>query len=224
VAIQRAVHKLALERGAGSILSGGNIATEGILPVTWHYNARDTKYSLAILRVDHCPKTYFRSQKFGVLDEVYAKVLRGVRTYYPLNSVAYNKDIARTELESVLGWRYYGSKHGESRFTKFIQTYYLPVKHGIDYRRATLSSEICLDQVTREEALQVLGRRPYEDAEVEVELLYVAKKLAVPIDELREIIAQPPRWFWSYPNNQKVLGMIYDAYRALAGQQKTSNF
>lgn len=224
VAIQRAVHKLALERGAGSILSGGNIATEGILPVTWHYNARDTKYSHAILKANRCPRTLFRSQKFGVLDEVYAKVLRGVRTYYPLNSVAYNKDTARTALESVAGWRYYGSKHGESRFTKFIQTYYLPVKHGIDYRRATLSSEICLGQVTREQALEVLRSKPYQDAEVEIELQYVAKKLAISLEELRDIIAQPPRWFWSYPNNQKVLGMIYDAYRSLAGQKKTSNF
>lgn len=224
VAIQRAVHKLALERGAGTILSGGNIATEGILPVTWHYNARDTKYSNAILEANRCPRSFFRSQKFGVVNEVYAKVLRGIRTYYPLNSIAYNKDTARAELESAVGWRYYGSKHGESRFTKFIQSYYLPVKHGIDYRRATLSSEICLGQVTRDQALEILGTKPYEDMEVGAELQYVAKKLAVSVDELREIIAQPPRWFWSYPNNQKLLGMLYDAYRAFAGQQKTSNF
>ena len=224
VAIQRAVHKLALDRGAGSILSGGNIASEGILPVAWHYNARDTKYSHAILNANHCPKSYFRSQKFGLIGEAYAKVLRGVRTYYPLNSIAYNKDEARKTLESAVGWRDYGSKHGESRFTKFIQAYYLPVKHGIDYRRATMSSEICLGQVGREQALVVLRSKPYDKIDVETELQYVAKKLAVPIDELRDIIAQPARWFWDYPNNQRVLGMIYDAYRGFAGQPKTSNF
>ena len=35
-----------------------------------------------------------------------------------------NKDDARKILEESYGWTFYGSKHGESRYTKFIQKYY----------------------------------------------------------------------------------------------------
>ena len=45
VAIGRATNHYALQTGTKFILSGGNIASEGILPMSWHYNCRDTKYT-----------------------------------------------------------------------------------------------------------------------------------------------------------------------------------
>lgn len=224
VAIQRALHHHALRNGVKFILGGGNIASEGILPATWHYNARDTKYSYAILDHAGCPRKYFRSQKFGLLDEAYAKVVRGICTLYPLNRVDYDKTASRAELEKEYGWKYYGSKHGESRYTKFIQTYYLYVKHGIDYRRATLSSEILVGAVGRAEALAILETLPYSNADVAADIEYVSKKLGIAPRELEEIVAAPPRWFFDYPNNAGTLGMFYDAYRKLTGRRKTSNF
>lgn len=44
IAIPAALHKIAAEYGVKYIISGGNYATEGILPKTWHYNAKDFKY------------------------------------------------------------------------------------------------------------------------------------------------------------------------------------
>ena len=135
IAIQLAVHSHALKNGVRTILSGGNIATEGVLPATWHYNARDIKYSYAILDAANCPREYFATQKYGILEETYYKVIRGIKTLYPLNHIRYSRHEAREMLERDYGWKYYGSKHGESGYTKFIQTFYLFVKHGIDYRR-----------------------------------------------------------------------------------------
>lgn len=224
VAIQRALHHHAIRNGVKYILGGGNIASEGILPASWHYNARDTKYSHAILDHAHCPRKYFKSQKFGAIDEAYCKIVRGIRTIYPLNFVKYDKAAARAELEKEYGWKYYGSKHGESRYTKFIQSYYLYVKHGIDYRRATLSSEILVGAAGRAEALRILDTLPYTNAEVAADLEYVAKKLGIAPRELEEIVAAPPRWFFDFPNNAKPLGLLYDAYRKLTGRRKTSNF
>ena len=223
IAIQRAVHKIAAQHGVRYILSGGNIASEGILPLTWHYNARDTKYSHAILKKTNCPQKFFRSQKFGFLDEIYYKFVRGIRTVYPLNYRIYDKSDARTELESKCNWRYYGSKHGESRFTKFIQTYYLIAKHGIDYRRATLSSEICLGSVTREAALAELATASYNYDEVQNEIFYLAKKLAITSEKLRSVITSPPKWYFDYPNNKEHLGKAYDLCRFFSGKEKTSN-
>ena len=223
IAIQRAVHETAAQQGVSYILSGGNIASEGILPLTWHYNARDTKYSHAILRKTNCPLKFFRSQKFGFLDEIHYKFVRGIYTVYPLNYQIYDKVAARNELESECGWRYYGSKHGESRFTKFIQGYYLVIKHGIDYRRATLSSEICLGTVTRESALAELATPPYNYAEVQKEMIYISKKLAITLEELQAVINATPKWYFDYPNNEKFLAKAYDLYRYLSGKEKTTS-
>ena len=224
VAIQRAVHEHARKSGAKYILSGGNIASEGILPVTWHYNARDTRYSYAILDAAGCPRSAFESQKFGAAQEGYCRVVKGIRTAYPLNTIRYDKGEARAQLERDYGWQYYGAKHGESRFTRFIQTYYLPEKHGIDYRRATLSSELLTGATTREDALAVLETNPHADYDVEGESAYIAKKLNLSADELDAIVAAPPKWYFDYPNNQEALGRLYGLYRRMTGRSKTSNF
>ncbi|RYE51413.1 MAG: hypothetical protein EOP21_01470 [Hyphomicrobiales bacterium] len=224
VAIQRALHHFALKHNVKHILSGGNIASEGILPVSWHYNARDTRYSYAILDAARCPRSAFKSMRYGAIAEAYCKVVRRIRTVYPLNFVQYDKEAAKAKLQQDYGWKYYGAKHGESRYTKFIQGYYLYVKHGVDYRRATLSSEILVHKIDRASALAILEKPPFSEAEIEVELPYVAKKLAVSPEELRDIIAAPPKWFFDYPNHAKRLGALYDLYRKLTGRPKASNF
>lgn len=224
IAIQLAVHKHALENGVRTILSGGNIATEGILPVTWHYNARDTKYSYAILDAANCPRKYFATQKYGVTEEAYYKVVRGIRTVYPLNTIQYSRQAVRELLERDFGWKYYGSKHGESGYTKFIQTFYLYVKHGIDYRKATFSSEILLNKISRDEALKMLETPPFSKQAFEEEIEYVCKKLAVPRSEMDAIITAPPKYFYDYPNNARKLSLVYALYRKLTGRKKASNF
>lgn len=224
VAIQRALHHHAKKSGAKYILSGGNIASEGILPVTWHYNARDTRYSHAILDAAGVPHSAFKSQEFGVIADGYCRVVKGIKTIYPLNYINYDKAEARSYLEAHYNWQYYGSKHGESRFTRFIQNYYLFIKHGIDYRRATMSSEILIGTITRDEALTILKTSPFANDDVEAEITYIAKKLDLSVDELRAIIAAPPKWYFDYPNNQAALGRLYDLYRRLTGRRKTSNF
>jgi N-acetyl sugar amidotransferase len=224
VAIQRAVHHFAKKHGIKYILSGGNIASEGILPITWHYNARDTKYSYAILDAAKCPRSAFRSQVFGAIADIYCRVFKGIKTVYPLNFLNYDKSAARSYLENNYNWQYYGSKHGESRFTRFVQNYYLYVKHGIDYRRATLSSEILIGAISRDAALSLLETLPYENYDVQAESSYIAKKLNLDNHELDAIISAQPKWYFDYPNNQALLGYLYDFYRRLTGRHKTSNF
>ena len=224
VAIARAMHHHASRNNIKYILSGGNLASEGILPKTWHYNSRDTKYAYSILDSTNCPRSYYKSMKFGAVQEGYYKAVRGIKMVYPLNHITYDKVAARTKLENEYDWQYYGSKHGESRYTRFIQNYYLFVKHGIDYRRATMSSEIMLGVVSREAALEILEGPPYAQDDIAAEVDYIAKKLDVTPKELEEIIALPAKWYYDYPNNEKPLSVLYAAYRKMTGRQKTSNF
>jgi hypothetical protein len=58
-------------------------------------------------------------------------------------------------------------KHHESRFTKFVQSYLLPKKFNLDYRKATLSSQICTGDITREKALEALKAPLYNEEDVE---------------------------------------------------------
>jgi N-acetyl sugar amidotransferase len=224
VAIARAMHHHAGRNGIKYILSGGNLASEGILPRTWHYNSRDTKYAYAILDSQGVPRSYYKALKFGALQEGYCKAVQGIRMTYPLNHINYDKAAARTKLENEYGWQYYGSKHGESRYTRFIQNYYLYVKHGIDYRRATMSSEILLGMISRDAALEILEGPPYAQDDIPAEIDYIAKKLDIPRAELEAIIAAPPKYYYDYPNNEKPLSLLYAAYRKLTGRKKTSNF
>lgn len=224
IAIQRAVHSYAAKEGVPHILAGGNIASEGILPAAWHYNARDMRYSNAILKAGNCSTRHFRTQRYGLLEEGYYKIVRGIKTVYPLNFMKYDKDAERAVLERDYGWEYYGSKHGESRFTKFIQNYYLYVKHGIDYRRATASSELCAGKIDRNTALSRLEKLPFDGMDVQGELDYVAKKLSITRSDLNRIIEAVPKWYFDYPNNRAWLGRVYDAYRFLYGKHKRSNF
>ena len=98
------------------------------------------------------------------------------------------------------------------------------MKHGIDYRRATFSSEILLGKVSRDQALAVLEAPPFSNEAFEQEIEYVCKKLTVPRAEMEAIISAPPKYFYDYPNNAKALGMLYGLFRALTGRKRASNF
>lgn len=224
IAILRTLMDEAARHGIKYILGGGNVATEGILPASWHYNARDTRYSYSILDRDRCPHRHFRKIKCGWAEEIYFRAAKGVRMLYPLNLVAYTRAGARETLEREFGWRYYGTKHGESRFTKWIQTYYLPKKHGIDYRRATMSSEVCLGQVSRDSALEILETLPYDAATIAQDSRYVAKKLGISDAELDAIVASPPLWYVDYANDAAFLGRLYDTYRYVTRSTKAAHF
>jgi N-acetyl sugar amidotransferase len=224
IAIQRAVHHFAVKYEIRCILSGGNITTEGILPVAWHYNSRDMHYTYAILKASRVSKKHFSSLKYGFFDEFRMKIIKRIRTLYPLNYFSYDKDLARIRLEKDHGWKYYGSKHGESRFTKFIQNYYLFEKHGIDYRRATASSELCAKKIDRSTAISRLQKSPYEDTDIDLEKDYISKKLGLSRAEFDSIINESPQWYFNYSNNEKLLSFGYNFYRLLKGHKKTSNF
>jgi|APSaa5957512535_1039671.scaffolds.fasta_scaffold09382_4 N-acetyl sugar amidotransferase len=224
IAILKAIYSYAAKENVPFVISGGNISGEGILPVCWHYNARDTKYSYSILESTGHQKNIYSSIKYGFFDEFYHLMIKRIKTYHLLNYISYDKNEARKFLITELGWEDYYIKHGESRYTKFIQTYYLYVKHNIDYRRATLSSELCLRLTDRESALELLSELPYDDAEINHEIDYVAKKFNITRQRLENIINAPPKWYVDYDNNMRTLGAIYDVYRKVYGKKKATNF
>lgn len=214
VAIQGALHKVAAENGIRYLLSGGNLATEAIMPRCWFYYPKDAKLLKSICRLfgKRKPKTF---PTFDYPTEIYYKFFKGIKILYPLNHVAYVKDDAMKLLKEEFDWVDYGGKHHESKFTKIVLNYIQPVKFNVDYRRATYSTQICMGTMTREEALEKLKVLPYDPVRIEEEKDYVAKKLGVTPSEFEAILKLPPRSYRDYPNNEKFLQFAYGSYRKL---------
>lgn len=223
MAIAGSLHRIAAKYGVKYIISGGNFVTEGILPRTWHYNSKDMKY------LNYIQKTFGKIKlkkfpTFGFVREFYYKLFRGINMIYLLNYVDYSKDEAMESLKNELDWHDYGGKHYESKYTGFIQSYYLNKKFGIDYRRATFASQICIGDISREEALNQLKSAPFQEQKVEEEKKYIAKKLGITLEEFERIIDLPAKWYFNYPNNEKMLRFIYNLYRKLYNKEKLASF
>jgi N-acetyl sugar amidotransferase len=223
IAILSSLHKIAAQYGIKHIISGGNFATEGILPKCWHYNAKDLTY------FNHIYKKFGKGKlkkfpTFGFRSEMYYKIVKRIKMVYLLNYVPFDKDEAMKLLENELEWKYYGGKHYESKYTGFIQSYYLFKKFGIDYRRATFSSQICVGAIDREKALEELKQKPYKDEKVEIEKKYIAKKLGISLEEFETILKYPPKLYRDYPNDEKRLNFIYNVYRKIFKKEKLGSF
>ena len=202
-----AVYMCAAKFGIKTILSGVNFATESVLPKAWGHSNTDLVYLEAIQKkfgtrsLKKYPKLGFFAYNFYY---PYIKKIRSVRI---LDLVKYNKCEAKSELMSEFDWRDYGGKHYESRFTRFFQSYYLPVKFGYDKRRAHWSSLILSSQATREEALKDLAQSPFDASKVDVDLDFISKKLDIEKEMLKKILDRPGVKDEVFPNNKKWLAL-----------------
>ncbi len=196
-----ALYRVAVERRIQYIISGGNNATEFILPKTWGYNASDARNLKAIhrrfgtVKLKHYPSCSFFKRY------LYYPYVKNIRIVRILDYLPYNKEEAKKIIIEKLGWRDYGGKHYESIFTKFFQAYYLPKKFGFDKRRAHLSSLIVSGQMTRENALREMEEPPSPPEKLKEDKEYVAKKLGITVEEFERILDTPIMSYKDFPSN-----------------------
>lgn len=197
------LYHFAVRNGIRYIFSGGNIATEGIFPSAWHGSAMDAINLKAIHRkYGSRPLRNYKTISFFDYYLWYPFVRR-MRTVRPLNYMPYVKNKAIEELEATVGWRSYGRKHGESHFTKLFQNYYLPERFGYDKRRPHLSSLIVSGQMSREQALEELGKPLYDPRELDLDIEYFCKKLRIKRGEFDELMGVPKQLYSDFPNWDK---------------------
>jgi N-acetyl sugar amidotransferase len=203
-AIFAALYNFAEKNNVTWVLNGYNFATESILPQSWGYQAMDYRHLKSIqkkfgeIKLKDYPHVNFFKRY------IWYTLIKRMQIVNPLNYIDYRKDEAIETMKSELGWQYYGGKHFESRFTKFFQSYYLPLKFNYDKRRAHLSSLIMSGQITRDEALAEMDKSLYSEGEIKYDLEYVAKKLGWSADEFRTIIDLPPAAHKDFPNNESL--------------------
>jgi N-acetyl sugar amidotransferase len=185
------LYHFATSHGIRYILSGGNIATEGIFPQAWHGSAMDAINLLAIhKKYGDRPLRHYKTISFSQY-YIWYPFVKKMRTVRPLNFMPYNKDVALKELSAAVGYKPYARKHGESQFTKLFQNYYLPTKFGYDKRRPHLSSLIVSGQMTRDEALARLDEPLYAPDELEIDISFFCKKLRISRSQLDELMQVP---------------------------------
>lgn len=212
-----ALYGYAEKSGIKYVINGSNFATESILPAAWGYDAMDATHVKAIhKRFGSRARGEFPVVSFFDLFIKYPLILK-MEVLKPLNLIPYSKAEAIQALERDYGWRYYGGKHYESRWTRFFQAYYLPYKFGYDKRKAHLSSLIVSGQMTREEAIEALKEPLYDPVMLAEDKAFIAKKLGLSLAEFEDLIHQPAHHYSEYPNHQWKRRAAARVYRGLKG-------
>lgn len=210
-----ALYGYAEKAGIKYVINGSNFATESILPATWGYDAMDATHVKAIhARFGTRSRGDFPIVSFFDLYVKYPFILK-MKVLRPLNYLPYSKEEAIQELEKNYGWRYYGGKHYESRWTRFFQAYYLPYKFGYDKRKAHLSSLVVSGQMSREDAINILETPLYDEKLLVEDKIFIAKKLGLSLDEFENLINQPVHHFSEFPNHQRKRRLAMKAFRLL---------
>lgn len=191
------------------ILNGGNIATECvIMPYKYYYWGTDLVHIRDIIKkFGTIPmKTYPFSSVYR--HKIYQKYIKGMKVLKPLNFMPYSKNLAIETLEKEYGWKSYGQKHFESRFTRFYEGYWLPTRFNFDVRRNQLSSLILTGQTTREESLETLKKPSYDPELLKQDFEFIATKLGISSDELNHYHKMDLKFYWDYKNDHKKLKFL----------------
>lgn len=204
-AIFATLHRVALESGIRYLFQGFNIVTESILPMSWGFDNMDSRHIRAIhRRFGRRPLASYPLLDFAELCTLRYGFpeAKPYETIALLNYMPYVREEAIRAITEELGFRDYGTKHGESLFTKFYQEYFLPQRFGIDKRRPHYSSLIVAGQLDRAEALERLKSPAHSPEHLDETRAYFVKKLNVPDAEFDRFLNGPIRAHHIYASYQ----------------------
>jgi len=202
IAFFSALYKFARKNKIKYVLTGGNFSTECCRePEEWGaYPGIDSRLIFNI----HDKFGSRKLKTFPIVDifmyKIYYRYVLGMKVVKPLNLVPYSKQAAEEELSKFCGWQPFQHKHHESRFTRFYEDYWMPKKFGYEKRRAHFSSLIMTSQMSRDEALNRLETPECDDDFLSKEFSYVAKKLEITDNELRQLFDGTNSTFKQFKN------------------------
>lgn len=210
------MYKFAEQHKVTYILTGANLSTECIRnPIEWMYYQSDSIQLLDIHRkfgarpLVNFPVTSILRHK------IYLPYIKGIKVVRPLNCVPYIKQDAINLLVEKFGWQPYPQKHFESRFTRFYEGYWLPMKFGYDTRRVQFSSLIVTGQMTRDEALTKLMQPAHDESTIVQDFEYIATKLGISMAELQVYMNAPNRTYRDYKSQEGIYTLGAKVMKAL---------
>ncbi len=136
---------------------------------------------------------------------LYYRYIKGMKIVHPLNLIPYKKDDVLKELEEKFGWEKYENKHYENIFTRFYEGYWLPKKFGYDKRKCYYSIMILNGQMTREKALEMLEKPPYDENQALKDMEYIAERFGMSKDEFLQLMNGENKTYRDYKNSAFLL-------------------
>lgn len=199
-----------------NIITGGNYSTEGIRnPLEWMWYQSDSIQ----LKDIHSKFGQMKLRSFPITNilwhKIYLPYFKRIRLFRPLDYMVYDKNLAIQELIRVYGFIPYPQKHFESRFTRFYESYWLPERFGYDTRKVQFSSLILTGQMTREEALEELEKKPYDESTIHQDIEYIATKLGITVDELNSYMTMDKKTHKDYKSQESIFLLGARVMRAL---------
>lgn len=175
------------------IVHGHSFRTEGTTPLTWTY--MDGKYVQDVQ--SNFGKVKLKSfPNMSMSKYIYYSLFKKINQIRILYYYHYNEREVLRVLEEELGWKNYGDKHHESKYTAFFQAYILTRKFNIDKRKLHYSAKVRNGQLTREDALDVIKKDPYTGGMESLD--YCLKKLDLSYNEFDKIMSDKPKSFLDY--------------------------
>jgi len=204
-AIKALLIKTAKDYSLHFILDGQSFRTGGKCPIFWSYS--DGKYVKAIhYQFGTSPiKQYYSLKTWDIIKYIYINRISFISM---LNYVEYDVNKVKEMLTKELDWISYEGKHYESIYTRFITSYVLPKKFGIDKRKIHFSALIRSGQMTREQAIKTLKELSYPQEKMEEDRSFIIKKLGLSEKEFNDYFIKPPKTFLNYPNEYKLKSKI----------------
>ncbi len=201
------LYNFAIKQGFKYILTGANFSTECVRePNEWGaYYPTDMRFVNDVHnRFGQIPlKTFPTSNIFTY--KLYYRYIKGIKVVKPLNYIPFIKEDAISELSDRFGWQKYAQKHHESRFTRFVECYWLPKKFGFERRKAHLSSLVLTNQMTRDEALVRVAKPEIDEQTMKQDFEFVAKKLDLTVEELQKLFDGGNKTYRDYKNNMNLI-------------------
>lgn len=199
------MYKFASNYNIKNIITGGNFSTECTRnPKDWmYYQSDSTQLKDIHKKFGQKPLKNFPLTS-AVWHRLYLPFMRGIKLHRILDYMEYNKEEATKFLVNNYGYQEYPQKHFESRFTRFYESYWLPERFGFDTRRVQFSSLILTNQMSRDEAIEILKQPSYDKENIKHEFEYISSKLDMSVDELKDCMNMPLRTYKDFKSQDYI--------------------
>jgi N-acetyl sugar amidotransferase len=197
IAIRALLFKMAAKFNLKYVLTGHDFRSEGFQPTEWTYSDEKQLRYLNNRFGNVKLKTF---PLLSLTSFVYYTFIKKIQYLKPFFYLEYSKQSAKELLITKYKWEDYGGHHYENIFTKFIISFWLYEKFGIDKRIITFSAQVLSGELTRESAMAEMAKIPYSKESIDQDINYISKKLDLSRDEFDAIFKNKNANFNDYPS------------------------
>ena len=202
IAIRAILFKMANKFNVKFVLTGHDFRSEGFQPTEWTYSD-EKQLNYLNKKFGSCKLKTF--PLLSLSSFVYFTLFKKIQYLKPFFYLEYSKKNAKELLKEQYNWEDYGGHHYENIYTKFVITYWLYFKFGIDKRIITYSAQSLSGEIDRGWAIEQLNKLPYSNDTIEQDIEYVIKKLDFTKNEFDSILKGKKTYFYDYPSYYNLL-------------------